>query len=171
MYSYYFLSALGPKVQPYLWWKKYLTAIQMIQFVLVLIHAFQLFFVDCDYPKAFVWLIGLHAIMFYFLFRGFYKETYEKKKKAAVSKEAKLSQEYVKAQNGKQNGSTYLSQYKMTTGYISDNGLRNRVFIDNQSSYREWRLKMKKKNNVHTDVFGRCWKGAKTWRSKGSLID
>ncbi|VVC97237.1 unnamed protein product [Leptidea sinapis] len=29
MYSYYLLAALGPNVQKYLWWKKYLTAIQM----------------------------------------------------------------------------------------------------------------------------------------------
>ncbi|GAB0092072.1 Elongation of very long chain fatty acids protein [Sergentomyia squamirostris] len=33
MYLYYGLSALGPAVQPYLWWKKYLTMIQMVQFV------------------------------------------------------------------------------------------------------------------------------------------
>lgn len=31
MYSYYMLSALGPKVQKYLWWKKYLTALQMVR--------------------------------------------------------------------------------------------------------------------------------------------
>ena len=31
MYSYYFLAALGPHMQKYLWWKKYLTTFQMIQ--------------------------------------------------------------------------------------------------------------------------------------------
>lgn len=30
MYSYYFLSALGPEVQKYLWWKKYITKLQMV---------------------------------------------------------------------------------------------------------------------------------------------
>lgn len=30
MYSYYLLAALGPKYQKYLWWKKYLTTIQMV---------------------------------------------------------------------------------------------------------------------------------------------
>ena len=38
MYSYYFLSALGPRVQPYLWWKKYLTALQLVQFVFCFGH-------------------------------------------------------------------------------------------------------------------------------------
>ena len=32
MYSYYLLAALGPQVQKYLWWKKYLTALQMVSF-------------------------------------------------------------------------------------------------------------------------------------------
>ena len=30
MYSYYFLSGLGPSVQKYLWWKKYVTVLQMV---------------------------------------------------------------------------------------------------------------------------------------------
>ncbi|XP_011301940.1 elongation of very long chain fatty acids protein AAEL008004 [Fopius arisanus] len=76
MYGYYLLAALGPQMQPYLWWKKYLTALQMIQFVAIMIHAFQLLFIECNYPKAFVWWIGLHAVMFFFLFNEFYKESY-----------------------------------------------------------------------------------------------
>lgn len=31
MYGYYGLAAFGPKIQKYLWWKKYLTIIQMVQ--------------------------------------------------------------------------------------------------------------------------------------------
>lgn len=134
MYSYYLLAALGPKIQPYLWWKKYLTALQMVQFVLVMIHAFQLLFIDCNYPKAFVWWIGMHAIMFYFLFRNFYQETYKKReKKLALA--ASKKDNYIKANgtNGNNaNGEIYVNHYKMTTGYISDNGMRNRVFIDKQ---------------------------------------
>ena len=30
MYSYYLLSALGPALRPYLWWKKYLTLLQLV---------------------------------------------------------------------------------------------------------------------------------------------
>ena len=30
MYTYYALSAIGPKMQPFLWWKKYLTIIQLV---------------------------------------------------------------------------------------------------------------------------------------------
>ena len=35
MYSYYFLAALGPHMQKYLWWKRYLTTFQMIQVFIV----------------------------------------------------------------------------------------------------------------------------------------
>ena len=52
MYLYYFLAALGPRVQPYLWWKKYLTKLQMVQFIIFFIHAMQPLFIECDYPKV-----------------------------------------------------------------------------------------------------------------------
>ena len=31
MYSYYAASAMGPRLKPYLWWKKYLTIIQLVK--------------------------------------------------------------------------------------------------------------------------------------------
>lgn len=34
MYGYYGLAALGPQMQKYLWWKKYLTIIQMVSVAL-----------------------------------------------------------------------------------------------------------------------------------------
>lgn len=52
MYSYYFLSALGPAVQPYLWWKRYLTKLQMIQFLVFIVHSIQPLFIECNYPKV-----------------------------------------------------------------------------------------------------------------------
>lgn len=147
MYSYYLLAALGPKYQRFLWWKKYLTAIQMVQFVLVMLHAFQLLFIDCNYPKAFVWWIGMHAVMFYFLFSNFYKETYNKKKAKAeaLAKEQNDIKENGVTKNGKSNiGICFTTQealYEhsngvsgikpMTNGYTSNkNGdLRNRAFL------------------------------------------
>lgn len=45
MYFYYFLAALGPQMQPYLWWKKYLTRMQMVSMrevhSILLMHLFQ----------------------------------------------------------------------------------------------------------------------------------
>ena len=82
MYTYYMIAAIGPEMQKYLWWKKYLTILQMIQFVGIMVHAFQLFFSNpCNYPMSFAYWIGAHAVMFYFLFSNFYKEAYMAKKK------------------------------------------------------------------------------------------
>jgi hypothetical protein len=45
-----------------------------------MVHAFQLLFVECNYPKAFVWWIGMHAVMFFFLFKEFYRQSYKARK-------------------------------------------------------------------------------------------
>nr|ACS37245.1 fatty acyl CoA elongase [Aedes albopictus] len=102
MYTYYLFTALGPQFQKYLWWKKYLTSLQMIQFVAIMVHAFQLLFIDCNYPKAFVWWIGMHAVMFFFLFNEFYQSTYKanKLRKAAAAEARRLAAEEAKLQNG-----------------------------------------------------------------------
>lgn len=36
MYMYYGLAALGPEVQRYLWWKKYITKMQLVIFYTIL---------------------------------------------------------------------------------------------------------------------------------------
>lgn len=93
MYTYYMLSAIGPHMQKYLWWKKYLTTLQMVQFVAIMVHAFQLLLTECNYPRAFVWWIGMHAVMFFFLFKQFYIDTYSRRR-------AKASQKNGTIQNG-----------------------------------------------------------------------
>lgn len=108
MYTYYLLAAMGPKVQPYLWWKKYLTAFQMLQFIAIMVHAFQLLFIECNYPKAFVWWIGLHAVMFLFLFKEFYQQSYQQKRPGksnmVINGIAKDDQSKDKYANGVANG-------------------------------------------------------------------
>lgn len=71
MYTYYMLAAFGPHMQKYLWWKKHLTMLQIVQFVAVFIHSMQLFFFNpCQFPIIFVWIVLGHAVMFFFLFKG-----------------------------------------------------------------------------------------------------
>jgi len=76
MYIYYGMSAIGPHMNKYLTWKKYMTTIQMVQFVMIFAHSFQQLFRECDYPRGFMWWIGFHAVLFWFLFWDFYKTTY-----------------------------------------------------------------------------------------------
>ena len=72
MYTYYLLAAMGPKYRQYLWWKRYLTKIQMIQFVAVFIHSSQLFFIECDYPRIPIILSTFWSFTFLALFSNFY---------------------------------------------------------------------------------------------------
>ncbi|XP_011685006.1 PREDICTED: elongation of very long chain fatty acids protein AAEL008004 isoform X3 [Wasmannia auropunctata] len=121
MYTYYLLAAMGPKIQPFLWWKKYLTAFQMLQFIAIMVHAFQLLFIECNYPKAFVWWIGLHAVMFLFLFKEFYQRSYQEKR-PRKSNGAALT-------NGVAKGDHHQSKDKHANGVANGaaNGIANGV--------------------------------------------
>lgn len=76
MYSYYCLAALGPQMQKYLWWKKFLTQLQMIQFIIATIHAAIPIFYDCGFQPVFAYIIIFHAILFFAMFYNFYQKTY-----------------------------------------------------------------------------------------------
>ncbi|XP_074036575.1 very long chain fatty acid elongase AAEL008004 isoform X2 [Leptinotarsa decemlineata] len=78
MYSYYLLSAMGPSLKKYLWWKRYLTSLQIIQFVLIMVQSMQPLFTDCPYPRAISCWITCESVLFVFLFKQFYEETYKK---------------------------------------------------------------------------------------------
>ncbi|KAF6198164.1 hypothetical protein GE061_007911 [Apolygus lucorum] len=136
MYSYYLLSALGPHMQRFLWWKKYLTSLQMAQFVAIMVHAFQLLFIDCNYPKAFVWWIGMHAVMFFFLFKEFYNQSYNGAKRRAAAKLA--------ANGNASNGTAHTNGKVHTNGTSHLNGKSNG--FSKQSDYYV--------NATQTDVNG-----------------
>jgi hypothetical protein len=81
MYAYYGLATFGPEVQRYLWWKKYLTTMQISQFVLLIIHCFHALILSstpgCRYPLTQVFInLGI-GITFLSLFVSFYKQTYK----------------------------------------------------------------------------------------------
>lgn len=79
MYTYYLLATF-PQLRPHLWWKRYLTALQMTQFVLVLVYnIFGYFFFNnvCGKVQTTA-LVGslISAVIFLALFSSFYKRTY-----------------------------------------------------------------------------------------------
>ena len=76
MYTYYCLSAMGPRVQKYLWWKKYLTQLQIAQFIVGGIHAIFPIYFDCGYPKYLSHLILYVTFLFLCLFANFYLKNY-----------------------------------------------------------------------------------------------
>jgi len=87
MYLYYFLSTLGPAVQPYLWWKRYLTQLQMIQFVLITVHSLHQLCGDCGYPGAATLVPMTSSLVFLPMFLQFYSREYKMKKRMANKKD------------------------------------------------------------------------------------
>ncbi|XP_072353081.1 elongation of very long chain fatty acids protein 7a [Scyliorhinus torazame] len=80
MYSYYGLSALGQTYQKYLWWKKYMTTIQLVQFVVITVHIGQFFLMkNCQYQyPVFLYIIWLYGVSFMILFLNFWYYAYTK---------------------------------------------------------------------------------------------
>ena len=119
------IAAIGPEMQKYLWWKKYLTILQMVQFVGIMVHAFQLFFSNpCNYPMSFAYWIGAHAVMFYFLFSNFYKEAYRAKR---MKKSEDINGNVTKIENDISNANKYSSIKEHEQKIIEENNLRNRL--------------------------------------------
>lgn len=79
MYTYYLIAALGPRYKKYLWWKKYMTWIQLVQFGIMLFYLVLLLAMDCRMPKALTYFFAANVIIFIYLFRDFYRKAYRKK--------------------------------------------------------------------------------------------
>jgi len=80
MYSYYWLSALGPHMQKYLWWKRYLTSLQLVQFVLLTAHTGYNLYAECDFPDAMNAMVCTYLVTLIILFSNFYYQSYRKRK-------------------------------------------------------------------------------------------
>ncbi|XDV27345.1 hypothetical protein PO909_030889, partial [Leuciscus waleckii] len=80
MYMYYGLAALGPQMQKYLWWKRYLTSLQLLQFFIVTIHTAFNLYADCDFPDSMNMVVFGYALSLIALFSNFYYQSYLSKK-------------------------------------------------------------------------------------------
>lgn len=69
IYSYFLTITLFPATRRiFFWWKTFYPFFQIAQFLLIFVHAFQLLWKnECNYPIAFVYFIGGHAVLFYVL--------------------------------------------------------------------------------------------------------
>ncbi|CAH0391511.1 unnamed protein product [Bemisia tabaci] len=84
MYGYYLLSALGPQVQKYLWWKKYITKLQMGQFIVIMGYLLRMLLYDNNLPKIVIIGLFTNTGVFLALFYDFYCKSYFKPTKQVV---------------------------------------------------------------------------------------
>ncbi|XP_071541485.1 very long chain fatty acid elongase 4-like isoform X1 [Panulirus ornatus] len=76
MYAYYGLSSFGPSVQKYLWWKKHITCIQLIQFTSAGVLGARAIVVGCDFPLWMQYALVVYMTSFIVLFGQFYVRAY-----------------------------------------------------------------------------------------------
>ena len=77
MYSYYAMSTFS-SLKPFLWWKRYLTQLQLTQFVLIILHSmYSMMIPSCGWPREFMYLSILNAFIFFYLFYTFFRNTYK----------------------------------------------------------------------------------------------
>ncbi|KAB5533076.1 hypothetical protein PHYPO_G00127480 [Pangasianodon hypophthalmus] len=78
MYSYYSLSTI-PSMHRYLWWKRYLTQAQLVQFILTITHTLSAVVFPCGFPLGCLFFQSSYMVTLVILFINFYMQTYRKK--------------------------------------------------------------------------------------------
>ncbi|KAI2806796.1 Elongation of very long chain fatty acids protein 4 [Blomia tropicalis] len=87
MYGYYALSTLGPSMKPFLWWKKYLTILQLIQFTAGVSLGLNSIITQCPFTRWMQYVFVAYAFSFLILFGNFYRTTYIGGKRNQTSKQ------------------------------------------------------------------------------------
>lgn len=122
MYFYYGLSGLGPHVQKYLWWKKYLTAFQMTQFVMVFIYIMSLLLTNCRVSKFIIYLNIFLAGLFFLMFYDYFRHTYVRTKNAGTNS--------ARSQSAVKNGKESLSSQRISetiNNQMSEESLEKKI--------------------------------------------
>ncbi|CAB3979678.1 elongation of very long chain fatty acids 4 [Paramuricea clavata] len=103
MYTYYGLSVF-PSIRSYLWWKRYLTQLQLIQFVSYLMQAILGLRENCGFPRWMGYGMLLYMVSMLTLFGNFYYKTYRDAKSKQEGKHNSRNDTVVNGvtQNGSQ---------------------------------------------------------------------
>ncbi|XP_028843942.1 very long chain fatty acid elongase 5 [Denticeps clupeoides] len=78
MYSYYGLSAV-PSLRPYLWWKRYITQGQLVQFVMTMFQTSCAVVWPCGFPMGWLYFQISYMVSLIILFTNFYVKTYKRR--------------------------------------------------------------------------------------------
>ena len=82
MYTYYYMAS-EPKLKRHLWWKKYITITQLIQFLILFVQAVWMMNKPClnNVHRAFLTLAGVEDVYFIYAFSSFFINNYKSNKK------------------------------------------------------------------------------------------
>jgi hypothetical protein len=122
---------------------------------MIFVHSFQLMFRQCDYPQGFMWWIGFHAVLFWFLFYDFFYTSYTKRTAAAAAKKAalKLAANGHLNCNGIANGKDHMSNGNVHSSELAEEAAT--VSVNGHahgSKSSNGQLVYRKKNGVAADL-------------------
>lgn len=136
MYAYYTLSTFD-SLKPYLWWKKYVTRIQLTQFIILGLHfTVAALTPDCGYPRI-LSLTGLGiSCMFFTLFITFYRQTYieQRRRKLETSTGMKLKREHSPSSINTRSNNNKLNNLNNNNNYINNNNNYNHKINEYKSN-------------------------------------
>ena len=66
---------------PFLWWKRYLTQLQIAQFIVLFLHSVFFVLTQTGYSMYYTYNYGVNTVVYLILFTRFYMQTYDDKKK------------------------------------------------------------------------------------------
>ena len=91
MYGYYYIASLGPEYRKYLWWKKHLTQLQIVQFLINLRTSFKVIYApnSCEYYDWMPPVMFFYNMTFLVLFANFFIRTYYLNKDKKVQEKGK----------------------------------------------------------------------------------
>lgn len=94
MYFYYLLSAWDHEYKQSAWWKKHITQLQLVQFMLILyFYVPNLFMSTCPLPKFVSLYVVTQNLVMLLLFGDFYYKTYIKKRKTKSERPAEIGKQ------------------------------------------------------------------------------
>ena len=79
MYYYYIVSTIGPRYQKWIWWKKYIVQMQMLQFCILIVFCSLLLHKNCaNTNDRMIWFVIYYSLIHIALIYDFYTKSYYK---------------------------------------------------------------------------------------------
>ncbi|KAL1377424.1 hypothetical protein pipiens_016274 [Culex pipiens pipiens] len=88
MYFYYFLTSFRPELKNSLWWKKHITQVQLIQFLILMVHfGLPLVLGYCNYPVYLLFIGFTQNVFMFTLFADIYVNVLHQEANAQIGNE------------------------------------------------------------------------------------
>ncbi|XP_062125635.1 elongation of very long chain fatty acids protein F-like [Drosophila sulfurigaster albostrigata] len=90
MYSYYYFASQRPNIKRNLWWKQYITILQMVQFVIIFVHCiWTLSQPKCEVSRFLIYMVIFMSVIMFIMFTNFFIHAYVSPKNHTITEKQK----------------------------------------------------------------------------------